>query len=203
MPRSVKTVYGESEGQYSTNPLRDEFLHGIGQGNGYGPIIWAGISSPLLKILRKRKYGVNILSPITKEEIKMAGYSYVDDTDQIELNDETTTWENVLANAQASLELWECLLRTTGGAIEPTKTFWVRILHVWKIGTATLQNPDQSEELWVKNSQGVLEKIKQIKPSTAKRTLGVWQAADGRSKRGARTQRASHEKSQPEHRSLQ
>ena len=109
----------------------------------------------------------------------MAGYSYVDDTDQIELNDETTTWENVLANAQASLELWECLLRTTGGAIEPTKTFWVRILHVWKNGTATLQNPDQTEELWVKISQGILEKIKQINPSTAKRTLGVWQAADG------------------------
>ena len=53
------------------------------------------------------------MSPITREELEMAGYSFVDDTDQIELREEETVWDNVLANAQASLELWECLLRTT------------------------------------------------------------------------------------------
>jgi hypothetical protein len=69
----------------------------------------------------------------------MAGYSFVDDTDQIELRDEETLWENVLTNAQASLQLWECLLRTTGGAIEPTKTDWVKVLYEWKNGTPQLQ----------------------------------------------------------------
>ena len=54
-----------------------------------------GITSPLLKILRKRKHCVHLFSPITNEEIKMAGYSYVDDTDQIELNSKETIWENV------------------------------------------------------------------------------------------------------------
>ena len=179
MTRTIKTVYGESEGTYATNTSLDEILHGIGQGNGYGPTIWAGISSPLLKILRQRKHGVHLFSPITNEEIKMAGYSYVDDTDQLELNCEETIWDNVLDNAQASLELWECLLRTTGGAIEPSKTFWVRIAHEWKNGRPVLKKADQTEELWVKNSSGTPEKIEQIDPSTARRTLGVWQAADG------------------------
>ena len=179
MSRTVKTVYGESNESYATNVIRDEILHGIGQGNGYGPTIWAGISSPLLKILRDRKHGVHIFSPISKEEIKMAGYSYVDDTDQIELNSEKTVWENVLENAQYSLELWECLLRTTGGAIEPSKTFWVRILHEWKNGQSTLKKADHTEELWVKNSRGFLEKIEQIEPNIARRTLGVWQAVNG------------------------
>jgi hypothetical protein len=107
MPRAIKTVYGVSEGMYATDKLLDEILHGIGQGNGYGPIIWAGISSPLLKILRRRKYGVHLTSPITKEEMEMAGYSFVDDTDQIKLRNEEFLWENVLTNAQASLQLWE------------------------------------------------------------------------------------------------
>ena len=39
MPRAIKTVYGQSEGVYATDKLLDEILHGIGQGNGYGPII--------------------------------------------------------------------------------------------------------------------------------------------------------------------
>ena len=95
MTRKVKTVYGVSEGSYATDMLLDEILHGIGQGNGYGPIIWAGISSPLLKILRKQNVGVNIVSPITREELKMAGYSFVDDTDLIEFNGEETIWEKM------------------------------------------------------------------------------------------------------------
>ena len=179
MPRAIKTVYGQSEGVYATDRLLDEILHGIGQGNGYGPIIWAGISSPLLKILRKRKHGVHISSPITREEIEMAGYSFVDDTDQIELRDDEIIWENVIANAQAGLELWECLLRTTGGAIEPTKTDWVKVLYEWKDGKPQLQKANHDDEIWAKNPEGINEKIKQIEPDEARRTLGVWQAANG------------------------
>ena len=130
-----------------TDLSSDKFLHGIGQGNVYGPIIWAGISSPLLKILREKGSGVKITAPISKEELKMAGYSFVDDTDQIELNSDEVVWENVLRNAQSGLELWECLLRTTGGAIEPSKTDWVRILHEWKNGIAKLAEANQDDEL--------------------------------------------------------
>ena len=179
MTRKVKTVYGVSEGTYATDMLHDEILHGIGQGNGYGPTIWAGISSPLLKILRKRNVGVNIASPITKEELKMAGYSFVDDTDLIELNSEETIWENVMANAQEGLNLWECLLRTTGGAIEPTKTDWVKIMYEWKHGVASLQATCQHDKLWAKDPEGRARQIKQIEPDCARRTLGVWQAANG------------------------
>ena len=178
MPRKVKTVYGESTESYSTNYILDEILHGIGQGNGYGPIIWAGISSPLLKILRDRNFGVKIKSPITREELEMAGYSFVDDTDQIEFTDEML-WEKVLENAQASLDLWECLLRTTGGALEPTKTDWVKVVYEWRDGVAKLERANFSETLTAKNPNGEVIEIKQIETSEARRTLGVWQSADG------------------------
>ena len=179
MERTVKTVYGESDLGYATSKLIDEILHGIGQGNGYGPIIWAGISSPLLKILRERKFGVSITAPITREELEMAGYSFVDDTDQIELRDEETLWENVIFNAQASIDLWECLLRTTGGAIEPSKTDWVRVIYEWKKGNPTLEKANPQDELFVQDPNGDRIQIEQIEPTTARRTLGVWQAASG------------------------
>ena len=44
MTRKVKAVYGVSEGSYETDMLLDEIFHGIGQGNGYGPILWAGMA---------------------------------------------------------------------------------------------------------------------------------------------------------------
>ena len=179
MERKIKTVYGESDLGYATSKLIDEILHGIGQGNGYGPIIWAGISSPLLRILRDRKFGVSITAPITREELEMAGYSFVDDTDQIKLRDEETLWENVIFNAQASIDLWECLLRTTGGAIEPSKTDWVRVIYEWKKGKPILEKAKPQDELFVQAPSGERIQIEQIEPGTARRTLGVWQAASG------------------------
>ena len=92
----------------------------------------------------------------------MAGYSFVDDTDQIELRDEETLWENVIFNAQASIDLWECLLRTTGGAIEPTKTDWVRVIYEWKNGKPSLEKTNQEDELFVQDPNGNRIKIQQI-----------------------------------------
>ena len=179
MPRNIKTVYGESSNCYATDLTKDEILHGIGQGNGYGPIIWAGISSPLLKILRSQGFGVDITSPITGENIQMAGYSYVDDTDQIELQSDETNWNTVLENSQKSITAWECLLRTTGGALEPSKTDWVKVLYEYIGGKLRLQKANQDDIITLRDPNGQIVPIKQIESHTARRTLGVWQAANG------------------------
>ena len=179
MERCIKTVYGESSISYATKTNIDEILHGIGQGNGYGPIIWAGISSPLLKILRERKFGVSIRSPITREELNMAGYSFVDDTDQIETKYGCTDWEEVMQRAQKGIELWESLLRTTGGAIEPSKTDWVGIQYEWKNSKPCLKKANRSDKLYTLDPSGTRTEIKQIETHEARRTLGVWQTANG------------------------
>ena len=75
--------------------------------------------------------------------------------------------------------MWECLLRTTGGAIEPSKTDWVKILYEWKNGTAKLAKADQADELLVRSPDGTVQRTTQIEPDEARRTLGVWQAANG------------------------
>ena len=112
----IKTAHGVSNVNYG-GPKWNIWPHGIGQGNGYGPAIWVFISSPLLKIMRYNGYGTSIHSPITKEKMQMAGFSFMDDTDQCKMTMSNVPWEQQLNKTQESLTLWESLLRSTGGAI--------------------------------------------------------------------------------------
>jgi len=50
MRHYVRTVYGDSM-EYYGGEKWDTKPHGCGQGNGYGPALWACISSPLLHII--------------------------------------------------------------------------------------------------------------------------------------------------------
>ena len=181
MQMRIKTVYGVSEVAYGGDDWEDN-PHGCGQGNGYGPAIWAAISSPLLKIMREKGFGTKITSPITKENLHMAAFSFVDDTDQIELNLEHHPWNRILKRAQESLTLWESLLRTTGGAIEPSKSDWTRLSYKWKNGQATVQPTITTDVINIRNSNGETQELKQTPATHARETLGVWQSADGNDK---------------------
>lgn len=60
MQHKVRTCYGDSDTYYGGDKWTTK-PHRCGQGNGYGPALWACISSPLLHIMRKQnheqKYG--------------------------------------------------------------------------------------------------------------------------------------------------
>lgn len=58
-------------------------MHGVGQGNGAGPAIWAVVSTPLLNMLRNSGVGSFFKSPISGKDIRFVGYAFVDDTDLI------------------------------------------------------------------------------------------------------------------------
>jgi len=178
MEHFVRTSYGDSKTSYG-GPGWEVRPHGSGQGNGWAPAIWAGISSLLLKAMRDKGYGTRITSPISRVFLHMAGYSFVDDTDIIETSFPNESWESLFERTQKGLELWECLLRTTGGAIEPSKSHWVRISHKWKNGRATLDKPNLGEALQLKDANGNITNLKQECASVSKRTLGVWQSPDG------------------------
>ena len=171
MTMRIKTVYGISELEYGGEAWED-FPHGIGQGNGYGPAIWAAISSPLLKIMKEKGYGTHIKSPITKEQLHMAAFSFVDDTDQIEINNTVNhPWNRLVNRTQSSLSLWESLLRTTGGAIEPSKSDWTRLDYTWKQGKAKLKNTVSLDTLQMRDTDGNIQDLKQQTPQTSRETL--------------------------------
>ena len=181
MEMKIRTTYGDSEITYGGDKWI-KLPHGCGQGNGYGPAIWACISSPLLKILKKQGHGAEITSPITLKTILMSAISFVDDTDMIETALRKETWNALMNRTQEGLDLWESLLRTTGGALEPTKSDWVAIRHTWKDGKSKLVTKLEPNELTVRNPAGEREALEQKKSNEARETLGVWQAPDGNEK---------------------
>lgn len=60
-------------------------IHGIGQGNGAGPAIWAFISTPLLNILWEHGFGFKFTAPVSGLRIRFAGFAFVDDTDLLQM----------------------------------------------------------------------------------------------------------------------
>ena len=108
---------------------RGKYPHGNGQGNGNGPALWAGISSPLLTILRMKDYGISFKGPISGEDMSLSAFGFVDDMDYVQTAREGEDEDEVLIKTQKGMTLWEELLRVTGGAIETsdTKTDWVNI----------------------------------------------------------------------------
>ena len=177
MKHRVRTGYGDSIDYYGGEDDGDP--HGTTQGNGAGPAIWALVSSPLLDILREKGYGAKLLSPIRKEFFHLCGFAFVDDTDTIQTGEIGTPSEELLIEAQLEMNLWENLIRATGGAIEGDKSDYTVINWKWKHGKAKYEPMNSESEITCLNSDGQREVLKQIPADEARRTLGVWQAANG------------------------
>ena len=98
-------------------------------------MLWAVVSTPVLKVMRSEGYGTFFRACISGDTIRFVGYSFVDDTDLIQSasnpNDSSTT---VAKNMQRALDTWEGALRATGGAIVPDKSFWYLIGFQWLEG---------------------------------------------------------------------
>lgn len=171
MEMKNKVTYGGLE--WETLP------YGIGQGNVYEPAIWALICLPLLYLMRKKGYGMSINAPITKEALRMAGFSFVDDTDQCEMTMEFKNWEEQLQDTQKSIDLWESLLRTTGSAIEPTKSDWTKLKYKWKGHNTVIEKHQKEEKLYMLGPNKQKEELQKIEEDEARETLRVWQAGNG------------------------
>jgi hypothetical protein len=80
--QKVRTGLGDSS-EYCTGSMWLIPLHGIGQGNGPGPAIWAVVSTPLLNMLRSKYFGCEFKTPLSSTFYKFVGYAFMDDTDII------------------------------------------------------------------------------------------------------------------------
>jgi hypothetical protein len=80
MKHFIRTSYGASNEFYSRHIHR---FHGILQGNGAGPAIWAMVSTPILDQLRHKGFGVTIQSLSPQQALHIPAFAFVDDTDLI------------------------------------------------------------------------------------------------------------------------
>ena len=187
MEHHVRTAYGDSELFYDGKPpdLWSVPIQGVRQGNGAGPQIWAVVSTPVLDMLREEGYGVCFKAAISGTRVYFVAYSFVDDTDLCTtLKDQKASGQQVAAIMQDTLDLWEGGLRATGGAIEPSKTYWHLVEYIWRQGDWRYATEAECPAvLQVKDCQhGHLHMLDRLSPSEARRTLGVFLDPDGNQK---------------------
>jgi hypothetical protein len=171
----VSTAFGTSY-----RGRRKTFLQGSGQGNGGGPAIWAVISPVIIMAMATQGHGFNILSALIGVLISLVCYAFVDDIKVIHLAFMTETpGEEVIAEMQTLLDCWGGILRATGGALVPKKSYWYAIDFQWT-GTkwAYRTVPKMPGEILITGVNGSRVVLKRCKADVGQETLGVMQAMD-------------------------
>ncbi len=174
----VRKSYGDSYLSYGGSNWVTP-MHGIGQGNGAGPAIWAVLSTPLLNLLRSQGFGCKFTSPISKETLQFVGYAFVDDTDVIESKPNVNS-DVVVHGLQQAVDYWEGGLKATCGAIVPEKTFWYLIDFKWNSGSWYYKSIDDCPgTIYINDINGNRKELRRCQVDDAQETLGVFLAPDG------------------------
>jgi hypothetical protein len=130
----VRTGFGDSETAYGGLDDSGLPMHGICQGNGAGPSIWAVLSSPILTCMRSKGFGLKFISPISSTQVRFSGYAFVNDTDLLQVISALQQYGFAISSLQQAIDTWEGGLKVAGGALVPEKTFWYLIDFEWKNG---------------------------------------------------------------------
>jgi hypothetical protein len=118
----LKTKLGVSEDFYQH--CKSFPLYGTGQGSGNSPAIWCIISSVLFDLYEHHAKGAYFQSPNGKHSVSIFMIGFVDDTSS-SINDflsiEIQSPEHYVNIATQDAQLWNDVLRLSGGALESTK----------------------------------------------------------------------------------
>ena len=75
---------------------------------------------------KRRGHGTTFTTAITRTEVSLLGFAFVDDADLVSAaNDVHTTGEEMIAKMQALMTDWCGGIRATGGLIAAAKTRWL------------------------------------------------------------------------------
>ena len=175
----VSTAFGISATSYGSR--RATPLQGIGQGNGAGPAIWAVISTVMIAVMASHGHGFNILSALSLSLVSFVCYAFVDDTDVVHSASSTSiSGEQVITEMQVILDRWGGVLRATGGALVPKKSYWYAIDFRWT-GTKWVYRSidDMPGEILITGVDGERVILQRYEADVGQETLGVMQAMDG------------------------
>ena len=134
---TTQTAYGDSSNTYGGKETFDAPVMGVGQGNGCGPQVWAAVSSVMFEVMRKRGLTSHFILPISKKSLDLCGFTYVDDTDLIQslgTHQFSNNPDATLEKMQQSVDCWEGVAKSTGGAIASDKSWWCIIHFEWENG---------------------------------------------------------------------
>lgn len=176
----IRTAHGDStrffEGQLTGLPL-----HGVGQGNGAGPQIWAAVSSPLFDLVRNHGLGTHLQSAISNTTTHFIGFGFVDDVDLVATtNTKQLNSNDTISLLQQTVDLWELGLRTSGGALSAAKSRWTLIDFKWDNGSwAYKSSKEQPATLTMQDVSGQRVSLTRLEAWQAERALGLRLAPSG------------------------
>ena len=133
LEHTIRCAYGQSSTTYGTD-YSEKPMQGVYQGNGAGPIIWAVVSSPIVQILKEDGFRTYFKTAISQKQICIVGYAFVNDADLIQTAKDGQTFVEVNEEMQTAMNLWEGLIKNTGGALATDKCRWWGIDFVWNDG---------------------------------------------------------------------
>ena len=171
MQHYLRTGYGDTDRFFTCDDQTLAF-HGTGQGNGFSPCIWAAVSTVMLEILKEEGLGSTLISALTHLTTTLIAYAFVDDTDLVRIAMDDETIEDVTIGMQKNLCTWQSILRTTGGALVPKKSWFVAIDFKWNHGRWSYKCNDNNP-LYMEDHEQHEESLTQLEPNEAKRMLGV------------------------------
>ena len=178
----VRTIHGDSETSFSGKQWQVP-IHGVGQGNGAGPQIWAAVSTPLLNLLRSEGCGSVFRSAITRSLLHFVGYAFVDDTDLVSSSYLNLSGHKVIEDLQHAIHAWQGGIHASGGALVPEKSHWYFIDFKWSQGRPSYKTVRETPlDIRIRDLNGNDQQLRQLEPWEAERTLGVRLAPDGNMK---------------------
>jgi len=102
----------------------DEYpIYGTGQGSGNSPFIWCMISSILFDCFQDHCFGATYFLPDYSEALQIGMTGFVDDSNANvnSFSNSTISPTSLLARTEQDAILWQSLLETSGGILEPAK----------------------------------------------------------------------------------
>ena len=117
----IKTAMGVSEAGYQHT--RDIGVWGTGQGSAASMYIWGMIASRMLDLHDRFGCGATYHNIITGKEIIIRMLSFVDDCNLSNNGEKYETLKDILNRTQSDAQLWNDIIRSSGGALELSKYF--------------------------------------------------------------------------------
>ena len=175
MVHRVRTAFGESEGTYGGEFLGDweNYPRGMLQGNACAPTIWSILSSVVYNCLHKKGFSNFFCSALSKEIFTLVGFSYVDDTDLFQTGASPL---EVLISMQQLMNEFGSLMRVTGAAVAPDKSWYYLIDYTWKRGKWIAYDPGEHYDLVATTDNGTSVSLRRLCNSEAAEMLGIWMA---------------------------
>lgn len=121
----------------------------------------------------RQGFGSSILSAISKLLIEFLGEMYVDDTDLIVMKPHYCSGNDVIQDAQASVNAWTNLLISTDGSLNPNKCYWYMVDSTCINGEWNYA-PSTTWELTIPLPDSTRHKIAHLDAYHSNKMLGVW-----------------------------